>query len=243
MPTIRAVFFDIDDTLFSTTEFATLARRNAVDAMRKIGVNLTREQLLKELYEVISEFSSNYEHHFDKLLLRIPRRSFDGVNPAIIVSSAIIAYHQTKFKQLKPYRDAKQCLQALAKTDVTRGIISAGLEVKQAEKLLRLRLYKYLTPAAIFISDQIGISKPNPKLFQRACYEIGVAPAETIYVGNSLINDIEPANSTGMVTVYLKRRKKEEDTRGRRIKPNYELKNLMELISILKRDFTLEGLN
>jgi FMN phosphatase YigB (HAD superfamily) len=34
MPDLKAIFFDIDDTLFSTSEFANKARENAVEAMR-----------------------------------------------------------------------------------------------------------------------------------------------------------------------------------------------------------------
>lgn len=237
---IKAVFFDIDDTLFSTTEFAQLARRNAIDAMRRMGVNLTREQLLKELNEVISEFSSNYEQHFNKLLLRIPRRCYDGLNPGILVASAVIAYHKTKYTNLKPYHDAKVCLVKLSKTDLIKGIITTGWEIKQAEKILRLDLYKHFTRSAIFISDQIGISKPNPKLFLRACYEAGVTPSETVYVGNSLVNDIEPANKAGMISVFLCRKKKNKIKS--KIKPRYEISNLTQLVDILRKDFKVEGL-
>lgn len=240
MGLIRAVFFDIDDTLFSTTEFAHLARRNAIDAIRRMGVNLTREQLLKELNEVISEFTSNYERHFDKLLLRIPKRCYEGLNPAILVASAVVAYHKTKYTNLKPYYDAKVCLKKLLKTDLIRGIITAGWEIKQAEKILRLDLYKYLTRSAIFISDQIGISKPNPKLFLRACYEAGITPSETVYVGNSLEKDIDPANKAGMISVYLCRKRKNKAKSD--IKPRYEISNLTQLLDILKKDYKVKGL-
>ena len=103
---LRAIFFDIDDTLYSTSEFSEIARANAVNAMIEVGLSLPREQLTVELDEVIREFSSNYEHHFDKLLLRIPRRFYKGVNPAVIVAAGIIAYHETKVRQLAPYEDA-----------------------------------------------------------------------------------------------------------------------------------------
>ena len=68
--TLRAIFFDIDDTLYSTSEFAELARRNAIESMRAHGFRMATEDAMRELHEVIQEFSSNYEQHFDKLLLR-----------------------------------------------------------------------------------------------------------------------------------------------------------------------------
>src|SRR5262245_23288433 len=102
---LTAIFFDIDGTLFPTTDFAEKARRGAVDSMRRHGLRLPADHILRELSEVIAEFSSNYEHHFDKLLLRLPRRAFDGVNPAILVAAAVHAYHDAKVRQLKPYPD------------------------------------------------------------------------------------------------------------------------------------------
>ena len=236
---LKAIFFDIDDTLFSTTEFADRARRGAVDAMRKHGLRLPAEHILRELTEVISEFSSNYEHHFDKLLLRLPRRAFDGVNPAILVAAGVHAYHDAKVRQLRPYPDVPPVLAKLARTDLVRGIITSGLQQKQADKLLRLELYEYFTPTAIFISDQIGISKPNPKLYQRACDEVGVQPKETMYVGDHPLQDIDPANALGMVTVHVRRGR--HGSEHGRTKAVHELKDFKELLTVLRKDFNVRA--
>jgi len=236
---LKAIFFDIDDTLFSTTDFAAKARKAAVESMRKHGLRLPTDHILRELQEVIAEFSSNHEHHFDKLLLRLPRRSFDGVNPAILVAAGVQAYHDAKFQHLRPYPEVPPVLAKLTRTDLVRGIITAGLEVKQADKLLRLGLYEHFTPTAIFISDQIGISKPNSKLFQRACDEVGVEPKETMYVGDHPTHDIDPANALGMVTVHV-RRGRHAPEQGR-TKASHELKNFKELLTVLRKDFNVRA--
>jgi putative hydrolase of the HAD superfamily len=57
--------------------------------------------------------------------------------------------------------------------------------VKQAEKLVRLGIVRYLDPKAIFISDQIGISKPNPKLYLAALRELGLKPARSCTSGTA----------------------------------------------------------
>jgi len=103
--TLKAIFFDIDDTLFSTTEFAEKARRESITQMIRFGMNLSEKEALYELKEVISEFTTNYQHHFDKLLLRFPKSTTEGINPAILVAAGVVGYHQTKFKHLKPYPD------------------------------------------------------------------------------------------------------------------------------------------
>ena len=236
MSKLRAVLFDIDDTLFSTSEFARTARVNSIRAMIRVGVRMSEKELMRELEEVIAEFSSNYQNHFDKLLQRMPKSKYSGVNPAILVAAAVAGYHDTKFHQLRPYGDALALLRALNKTSITTGVLTDGLMVKQAEKLLRLGVYELFHPEAIFISDQIGISKPNPKLYRRACTALGVTPSSVLYIGDNPINDIDPANSIGIHTVLLKGAGKYSHLQGKTY-PDYTVKSHAELRAILTEDF------
>lgn len=235
---IKAIFFDIDDTLYSTTAFAEHARIAALEALRAHGVRLSLESLRRELGEVISEFSSNYNTHFDKLLLRLTKHDLPQVNPAILIAAAVRAYHDAKQTHLKPFDDVPAALEALAKTDLIRGIITAGLEIKQAEKLLRLRVYPWLTPTAIFISDQIGISKPNPKLYQRALSDTGVAPGEAIYVGDHPLHDVDPANKVGLNTVLVNRGTKYSNLEGK-TRPRHTISDFTQLLTLLESDYRL----
>ena len=230
---LRAIFFDIDNTLFSTRDFAKRARAASVDAMIQAGLKTDPETLIAELAEVVREFSSNYDKHFDKLLLRLPRRVTRGLNSSLIVAAGMVAYHQTKFRYLEPFEDAYEVLRRLARTELVRGVITEGLEVKQAEKLVRLKVHEYLTPHAIFISHQIGISKPNPKLYQRACGDLNLRPSECMYVGDQPLLDIDPANAIGMVTVRILREGHNRDQRGS-TEPDHEVENFWDLAEILK---------
>ena len=240
MPRLRAIFFDIDDTLYSTSEFSEVARSASVDAMIEAGLNLGKEQLQEELDEVINEFAPNYEHHFDKLLLRFPRRHYKGVNPAIIVAAGVMAYHETKSTRLFPYEDATEVLRLLStSTDLILGVITEGLEVKQAEKLVRMRLNQYLSPNAIFISNQIGISKPNRKIYQRVCSDLNLKPSETMYVGDNPRYDIDPPNRIGMITIRMRRGGKycQEESKTA---PFREVQNFWDLLDCLRQKFEIE---
>ena len=236
LKSLKAVFFDIDDTLYSTSLFASRARHNSIRAMMALGLDLPENTLVHELSEVIREFSSNYDHHFDKLLLRIPKRAYQGVNPSVLVAGAVIAYHETKSRELLPFPDVTAALKALAKTGLIRGVITDGLSVKQSEKLIRLKLYRLFTPGAIFISDDIGISKPNIKLYQRVCNELNLSASEVMYVGDDPVNDIDPAKALGMLTVLMKRGGKYLTRKGR-LKPDYRIDNFRQLLKIVKTRF------
>ncbi len=235
MAMVKAIFFDIDDTLYSTSVFAEKARRSAVEAMIEVGVKTDPEILYQELQEVIHEFSPNYENHFDKLLLRIPPEAVAGVNPALIVAAGMVAYHETKFRELRPFDGVLEVMQDLARTDLIRGVITHGTTIKQAEKIVRLKLYPYLTPDAVFISDQIGISKPNIKIYQRALESVGVPPQEAVYVGDNPEMDIDPPNEIGMITIRHRQSGKYADTEGQTA-PDYEIRSFLELKKILKED-------
>ena len=105
MARLDAVLFDIDDTLFSTTDFAHRARRASVEAMVEAGLDADPQFVLEELGEIIGEFSSNYDRHFDQLLKRVKPEGLGGYNPALIVAAGVVAYHDTKFRELKPFED------------------------------------------------------------------------------------------------------------------------------------------
>jgi len=236
---LKAVLFDVDDTLFSTTQFARIARWNAVKAMVAAGLDLPEEDVLRELEEVIAEFSSNYDRHFDQLLRRLRPKALERVNPAIIVASGVVAYHDTKFRELAPFGDVYPLLRALRKAGLCTGIVSHGLTMKQAEKLIRLGLIPYLDPKAIFISEQIGISKPNPKLYRLAVRDLGLEPGEVMYVGDSPTHDIGPPQSVGMIGVWARRAAK-YGLEGTGITPDHVVDDFEELRTILRSVYGLD---
>ena len=240
---LRAILFDIDDTLYSTSEFATEARRNAIDGMIRAGLRMQRDDALHELQEVISEFSSNYEYHFDKLLARIPGHYYAGLNTAILIAAAVVGYHETKHKSLFVFEDAVEVLRLLKEVPgLCVGIVTAGLRVKQAETLWRLGVVPYLDSRAIFISDVLGVNKPNVKIYQRACADIGVRPNEALYVGDNPPHDIDPPNAIGMITVHSRRTGAHRNDPSQTA-PDYTIDNFWDLLDILRRDFVLGDLD
>lgn len=231
MSQLRAILFDIDDTLCDTTGFARQARRNAVRAMVAAGLAADPELVYAELEEVIAEFSSNYEHHFDKLLLRLPKESLANLNRSLVVAAGVAAYHDTKFHELRTFAGVPELLRDLKAAGLRLGVITHGLSVKQAEKLVRLGLVPYLDREAIFISDEIGISKPNPKLYQLALRTLKLAPDEVMYVGDNPKNDIAPPKKLGMIAVWAAKVARSQP--GANETPDHTIRDFDELRGLL----------
>lgn len=238
MRDLQCIFFDIDDTMYSTTEFAARARKNAVQAMIRAGLRLGEEECLKELDEVISEFSSNYEHHFDKLLLRLPREAIGDSSPLILVAAGMCGYHDTKFHDLSPFEDAIEVLKLLRERKLRLGIISEGLGIKQAEKVVRLGLHTLISPQAVFITDSIGISKDNPKLYLRACDKLKVEPAKCMYVGDNPERDVDVPHSVGLATTLSKRSGKHINKESR-VPPDHIIHNFWDLLDLIQANYKI----
>jgi putative hydrolase of the HAD superfamily len=235
---LDAIFFDIDDTLFSTTVFADKARRAAIDAMIRAGLRADRTDALRELDEVLTEFSSNYGGHFDKVLDRLPPEASEGLNKAVIVAAGVVAYHETKWHELQAHDDVYEVLKWMATTRLIRGIISAGITIKQAEKLVRLKLVEFMTPSAIFFTDQVGFSKPNSKLYRRVLHLLRLEPARCVYVGDNPTHDIDPCNREGWHTVRVRRSGRHADEQGE-TRPSFEIRDFYELRRILQDEFAI----
>ena len=194
---IRAVFFDLDDTVVDTTKLAEMARRNAIENMIRHGLPVDFETAYHELIELINEYGSNFPRHFDYLLRRLDLPS----NPKW-VAAGVIAYHNTKFAYLKSVKGARRTLLELKRRGYRLGIITDGDPIKQWEKIIRLELDYYFD--GVFISDYLGVKKPHPKIFQKALRKMGVKPEEAVMVGDRLYSDIYGAKQVGMVTVWFR---------------------------------------
>lgn len=235
---LRALFFDVDDTVYSITEFAELARRNAIRNMIRAGLRVEEEDCLHELHEVIREFGSNDVYQFDKLLKRFPPEVMDGLEPLVIIAAGIVGYHQTKVAHFKPYGDAIEVLCLLKERGLTLGLITAGVGIKQAEKIYRLGLHEIVPAHLMFITEVHGINKTNPKIYLRACQRARAAPNEAIYVGDNPTVDIDVPARIGMHTVLNRREGKYMLVEGERT-PNHVINNFYDLLDILDREYEI----
>ena len=233
---LKALFMDIDDTVYSITDFAHIARRNAINAMIRAGLNIDPEEGMLELSEVIREFGSNHDQHFDKLLKRLPRELYAGHSPLMLKVAGIVAYHDTKSREFAPFGDAIEVLRLLHGRGLRLGIITAGMEIKQAEKIYRLGLHELVDPRFIYITDSVGIAKQNPKLYLRACREIGARPEECIYIGDNPPVDVDVPSRIGMVTILSRRGGTYREVVGE-IEPTHTVDNFYDLLDIVENHY------
>jgi putative hydrolase of the HAD superfamily len=240
---IKWVAFDLDDTLFNGTLLVEKARRAAVSMMIEYGLPVAEDVAIKILDEIVNEFGSNSESHLDLLMTRMqldPKIKLTlSYNPNKYVCAGIMGYHREKVKHFKPFRDVENTLEKLRKMGIKTAIITDGTPKKQYEKILRLKLENFFD--TIVISDEVGIRKPNPELFQQFLEQHQCAPKEVIYIGDRLDKDIAPAQAVGIISCLIHRGTKYDPyitKKTSEIKPDYHLRNLYELFKIIEQHNT-----
>jgi putative hydrolase of the HAD superfamily len=83
------------------------------------------------------------------------------------------------------------------------GLVTNGRKDIQDGKIDLLALREYF--AAIVISGEAGIAKPDPDIYRLALERLGYAAEETLFIGDHPVNDIWGAGKAGMATIWLRR--------------------------------------
>ena len=109
-------------------------------------------------------------------------------------------------------------------------IISNGAPGLQREKLAGSGLGAYFE--TVVISGEQGVGKPDPKLFEIAVELVGVKADEAIVVGNSRNTDILGAQNANIKSVWLNRDNSDYDSD---VVADYEITGLGELGGILRK--------
>jgi putative hydrolase of the HAD superfamily len=209
---IRAIFCDIDDTLFPTSEFASRARKNAAMAMVRAGICAKPTAILSAIEKEVEMHGSNYSGHFDHAC-----QKFRCINREKTIAAGIVAYHNTKLG-MKPYPDAAKTLAQLQKRGYLLYVASEGRPIKQWDKLIRLGLSQYFSKAFV-------TTEKSKAFYVSLAKAVGCKPCECLMVGNRLDKDITPAKLAGFQTAIFKGRKSEAE---------FSINSLSRLIAILK---------
>lgn len=201
---IKAVFFDIDDTLYDTSGFAKLARKAALNVMIDAGLPLGSDEAYKLLRQIINEYGSNYDKHFNILTKRV----FGEENP-LLIALGMITYHNVKFALLRLFPQTTKTLIYLKEKGYHLGVISNGKTIKQWEKLIRLDLHHFFDE--VITSEEAGVEKPDVRIFNAAMEKMGCKPNKSIMIGNKFNEDIKGALNSGMLAIMVNSKLSEQD--------------------------------
>jgi putative hydrolase of the HAD superfamily len=202
---VRAVLFDLDDTLFDHRQCARMALTELHHAHTCFHGTAFGD--FERMHAVLLE-----DLHRRVMMGEVPldlarqerfRRLFQavGVSPDDdTVTAAARAYREGYLKVRQPVAGAARLL-GLVKERALVGIVSNNLLEEQQDKLRHCRLDGYVD--ALVVSEEAGMSKPDPEIFSIALRRLGCTAAEAVMVGDSWAADIVGAHAAGIRPVWF----------------------------------------
>lgn len=220
---IRAIIFDLDNTLTDFMKMKRAAIDAAVDGMRDAGLALPRDEVASRIYQVYEREGIEYQQVFDIFL----KEALGRVDYKIL-SSGIVAYRRARDSYLVLYPHVNLTLLELLKRGLKLAVVSDAPRLQAFMRLAHLQLHHLFDTVVAF--EDTGERKPSPKPFQRAIEMLGIAPQEAIMIGDWPERDVAGAASVGLRTAFARY----GDTFGTvNSGADYELNDVYELVSIV----------
>jgi len=216
---MKAIIFDLDNTLYDAEQYYLGAFREIAEYLSK-SYNLPKQEIYKRLVNFWREKTSMYSHLFDNLL--------DFFNLGNELENVIKLFNIYD-GELKPYSDVISTLKELKKRNYKLGIITDGNVGRQKRKIKSLGVVDFFD--AIVFTKELDNPKPSEIPFQEAINKLKITPQRSFYVGDNPLIDFEGAKKIGMSTIRLLRGEFRSIPKNRHI--DYEVKGIKELLEVV----------
>jgi putative hydrolase of the HAD superfamily len=129
-------------------------------------------------------------------------------------------------------RNTHRCLASLKSMKFRMAIISNHHNPQAlVDHLDRLRISSYFSP--IIISASVGYRKPDPQIFNECLASLGVNERRAIYVGDSLVYDVEGAKGAGIRSILVSDDVSDSLADESTARPDFTIHDFMEIPGIV----------
>ena len=222
---IRAIVFDLDNTLMDFMKMKDLGVQGAVDAMIDAGLPLEREAAHRRIYEIYKVEGIEYQKVFDEFLQMERGR----IEPKLL-AAAIVGYRRARESALVVYPHTHHTMVELVKRGLKLAVVSVAPRMQAWLRLTYLQLH-HVFDAVVTLEDT-RMRKPAPEPFKKALELLEVEAGDAIMVGDWAERDVVGAKRIGMLTAFARY----GDTFGTvHSGADFELGSVRDLLAIVDR--------
>ncbi|TCC37148.1 HAD family hydrolase [Kribbella sindirgiensis] len=204
---MKAVVFDLDNTLFDHTGCAVAGLRSWVT---ELGITPT-DELVAEWFVIEEDqfgrfLAGEITHQGQRRgrlraflpVLGLPVPATDAE-----LDEVFTGYLTQYTNNWIAYPDARPALEVARSNGWRIGVLTNGSTKQQNAKLRAIGLADLID--VVCTSEELGVSKPDPRAYRRVCEALGVEPSETMMVGDNLELDVVAARAAGLTAQHLDR--------------------------------------
>jgi len=235
---VSAVLFDLDDTLVDHRH----ANRAAISGVRERFAELRRvalEDLLAESARLLDELHRAVAlGRVDVNEARIERYrrlfAFAGANGSAQPVLAARLHRALYRRNRRRVAGALELIEALSPR-ARIAVVTNNTQAEQREKLATFGFAPHIT--SLVTSEEVGVSKPDPRIFRAALARVDCTPENAVMIGDSLVHDVDGALAAGITPFWL-------DRDGAAVAPDGKLRVLTSLeptTEVARRVLAREG--
>lgn len=201
---IKNIIFDLDNTLYPHTALKKIVSADIEEILlnEKIDTNAFWNNYRMVELELFHFFLKN-EINGESYMFERYYRTLCCMNnhEAHCIAEKIRDIYLRDTLSIKDEWNSKEILSRLFESGYNLYLLTNGPVRSQINKIKALRVYDFFRK--IYVSDDTKLSKPDFNAFNNIVLNEKLTIANTVYVGDSLKYDIEPALNIGFKTVFL----------------------------------------
>lgn len=229
----RLLIFDADGTLFDYDRAEAYA---LAAALTESGLSFDEEQMLPSYRRINKAIWRAFEAG-DIVQSEISTRRFSEFFREIGLTCDVSAFSRSYLSHLAEadflIEGAEEAVSALSHY-YSMAIVTNGLSRVQRGRFGKSTIARHFHP--IVISDEVGVQKPNPEVFDFVTQEYpAVSREEMLMIGDSLTSDIAGGVAAGLDTCWYNPHGEAGVTKGSSFapEPTYEIRSLGDLLRLL----------
>jgi len=224
MKQIKAILFDLDNTLIDFKKMKEEACKSALKAMIKKGLKIPFKSGYKKLMKTYFRVGIESNIAFEEFL-----KSETGQVETKILAAGINEYLKTKNKFLKPYPNVKAVLNKLKKLGLKLAIVTDAPRLKAYQRLVAMGIDDYFDFAIGF--EDTGREKVSQLPFKVAIKRLKIKPENIMMISDSVSRDLIGARKLGMITTLAKYGQVWKETE--KGKPDFEIDDISKILKIV----------
>ena len=193
------VYFDVDDTLLDHSYAERKALADVRDRYSEVFGTLSVDELQAQYHAINAPLWRRYaEGEIDKQTLKDRRFAAllaevgaPHANPALVRR-----YYMRRYGRHWRFVPGAQAAYETVAEEWSVGLMTNGFAEVQAKKLDTFPVLEKQARAVV-VCEEVGVLKPDPKVFAHATEQAGVESDEVLYVGDSYHSDVEGAQQAG----------------------------------------------
>ena len=194
---IKAIIFDLDNTLLDFVKMKQFAVKAAITAMIEAGLDVDEEKAYKDIFDLYVEKGWENQQVFDDYL----NQTVGKVSNKIL-AAGIVSYRRAREATLLVYPNVNKTLIELIKMGIQLSVVSDAPSREAWMRLYYLNLHHVFDPVLTF--DDTGVRKPSPKPFEMALDILQAKPDEVLMIGDWPERDVVGAKQIGMKTIFAR---------------------------------------